>query len=932
MTFRTSARLVFAIVLQVGTCGAGAQTGLPLLEDVENTDCPEVLAEENASLTRTRQVNVDNDVLALLLPSADGSLLPIPIEFNFFDDVKVNAVFTHVEPRWPREFQGLPVSPIGYVWHGEIVDESADNLTMVTGPNGCLVQLAIGDHWYQLQRCGEDHIVREFTWEEIGLDCLSISDDSVDSEAMQSQSFSPESAGCDDGSIIDIIVVYSPDARYWEALLANGNTNDPSYIEAKIDDAIADANEAYKNSEVNTALRLLYKGEVDYVETPASDLSIRLHALEDYDGQVDEVHALRNALHADLICLIVHSGGTDAGVANIMGTESITFEAEAFSVCKRGFLTPFARILAHETGHNMGCAHDRLYENCLNDCDCDKGAFLYSFGHIFTGQDNVDYITIMSDQSGRRIQHYSNPNVLFSGTPTGIAPPSCDSADNAGTINETCNTVASFRKSSSQANTTIRKSITSAGIEAAAGASSSPVISDDGRFIAFSSAATNLFSGDNNSVPDVFIYDNVLNTLELKSGKVGGPANGASVQPVLSGDGRSIAFASDAKNLIVPIETTTFTDVYVRTDVASTQRLSVLTSNPATGGNNHSTNPSVSKTGRFVAFESLADNLDEQFSDLNLVRDVFIRDRDKDADFSFDEAGSSNSETVRIRGQNNADPNGSSINAALSADGVWIAFESDATNFLPAGQDTNTKRDIFIRNRTTGQTIRASVGPSNLQSDGHSYNASISHDGRLVAFQSDATNLLGIGNDTNGRTDIFIYDRVAGTTICASRATGASGSVGNGHSYDAYLAPSGKYIAFTSEATNFESPNNSVADVFVRALSDHTTTRMSVDSSGVEGNMPSGKPALNGFGQFVVFQSDATNLVSGDTNGFSDVYLRVQQNVGELSGDYFIDSLDQDILMQNWSEDRPCCAADLDADGDVDTDDLILQINNWWSE
>jgi Tol biopolymer transport system component len=347
--------------------------------------------------------------------------------------------------------------------------------------------------------------------------------------------------------------------------------------------------------------------------------------------------------------------------------------------------------------------------------------------------------------------------------------------------------------------------------------------------------------------------------------------------------------------------------------------------------------PVASQTGRFVAFESVANNLvpGDEFFD----RDIYLRNRDVDGNDSFDLAG--NVETIRVSQSWNAieEPDGESFAPAISSDGNWIAFESLATNLLIPGTDTNGKRDIFVRHRAGGPTIRISNGYGTDQSNGHSYAPSISQSGRYIAFHSDATNLLAPGADTNGKLDVFLYDRdtdndgafdVAGFTSMTRVSVSTSGQQGNGHSYDASISADGRTIAFTSDANNFESPNNSVSDVFVRDTDAATTTKISLNSAGQAGNGNSGAATIYYDGRFIAFQSDASNLVWPDTGGYSDIFLRDRgpQLLGDLDGNHVVNTRDRDILIQNYGTPQPCSAADLDRDGDVDGTDLAILLTN----
>ncbi len=284
-----------------------------------------------------------------------------------------------------------------------------------------------------------------------------------------------------------------------------------------------------------------------------------------------------------------------------------------------------------------------------------------------------------------------------------------------------------------------------------------------------------------------------------------------------------------------------------------TTRVSVATD--GTQGNSNSDYSDISDDGASVAFESIATNLVP--SDTNGVSDIFVQDSTGTTRVSVSSTGTQ--------------ANDASYNPSISGDGQYVAFESDATNLV--SDDTNGVADIFVHDQITGSTIRVSVSSSGTQADGTSYNPSISADGRYVAFTSEATNL--VVDDTNGVADIFVHDLITGTTIRVSVST--SGTQANNASSDASISSDGRYVAFTSEATNLVSDDtNDMSDVFVHDNTTGTTIRVSISSSGTQGNDASIIPSVSADGRYVAFTSYASNLVSDDTNGVSDVFVHDQ--------------------------------------------------------
>jgi Tol biopolymer transport system component len=221
---------------------------------------------------------------------------------------------------------------------------------------------------------------------------------------------------------------------------------------------------------------------------------------------------------------------------------------------------------------------------------------------------------------------------------------------------------------------------------------------------------------------------------------------------------------------------------------------------------------------------------------------------------------------------------GSPGGPCVSANGRFVAFESDATNLVSG--DTNGQRDVFVRDLLAGSTERVSITYNGFQGNEASEAPAISADGRWVAFQSYASNL--VRQDRNGHMDVFVRDRLGGWTTRASDAPGALYLNANGDSGWPSISADGRYIAFESEATNLVAGDtNGVRDVFVRDLQSLPPERVSVSSTGAEGNQVShhaGAESISADGRYVVFDSEATNLVPGDTNGQRDVFIRDRRN------------------------------------------------------
>src|SRR5213592_4033360 len=241
-------------------------------------------------------------------------------------------------------------------------------------------------------------------------------------------------------------------------------------------------------------------------------------------------------------------------------------------------------------------------------------------------------------------------------------------------------------------------------------------------------------------------------------------------------------------------------------------------------------------------------------------------------------AGAQTTERVSVASGGTTEGNDTSLGSALSADGRFVAFDSSATDLVAA--DTNGVSDVSVHDRQTGTTERVSVASHGAQGNGSSglvtfaFPPALSADGRFVAFVSAATNL--VASDTNGATDVFVHDRQTGTTERVSVAS--DGTEGNAASAGATLSADGRFVAFHSAATNLVAGDtNATNDVFVHDRQTGITERVSVASDGTQGNKASSYPALSADGRFVAFDSDATNLVAGDTNGTTDVFVHDRQ-------------------------------------------------------
>ena len=406
------------------------------------------------------------------------------------------------------------------------------------------------------------------------------------------------------------------------------------------------------------------------------------------------------------------------------------------------------------------------------------------------------------------------------------------------------------------AQVTSRVSVDSAGVQGNADVQfKNRCVSGDGRYVVFYGDASNLVPNDTNSAQDVFVRDLWLGITTLVSvDSAGVQGNYHSYWPTISADGRFVAFESRATNL-VPGDTNGAYDIFVHDlQTGATTRASVDSSGAQANGNSYGFGCSLSADGRYVAFGSDATNLVP--GDTNGIKDFFVRDL---------VAGTTERVSVDSAG---VEANATTIEAELSADGRYVVYFSAASNLVPG--DTNGVADVFLRDRAIGSTTRLSVDPAGVEGNGISRSPSMSADGRYVAYCSWATNL--VPGDANSAADVFVLDRQSGTTTIAS--LDSSGVEGDSYSYYPSISADGRWVAFYSNATNLvPGDTNALPDVFVHDRHSGSTSRVSVDSGGAEGNGFSGWPVISGDGSIVAFMSDASNLVAGDSNAFRDVFV-----------------------------------------------------------
>jgi Tol biopolymer transport system component len=569
-----------------------------------------------------------------------------------------------------------------------------------------------------------------------------------------------------------------------------------------------------------------------------------------------------------------------------------------------------------------------------------------------TGGGNSDSLPVGVSTNGRYVVFESSASDLVAGDTNGVTDV--------------------FVRDLAQGTTVLVSASTNGG--AGDNASRSAAMTPDGRYVAFVSAATNLVAGDTNGIADVFVRDLQAGVTMLASvGAKPVTGKGSSESPDITPDGRYVAFYSTATNLGAGVPNAQ--DIYVRDLVGGTTVwASVGAQAAAVSVRQNSSlacyNHAISADGRFVAYETspasgssslwpgliLRYSLDTGLTDLvhtnaavqpvvsldmrNLdmtpdgQRIVFVASTNgtsgattcillwdaitRDATLvsgdlnnqvatnctcdwpTIDPAGqfvvfsstATNLTTNVVSGGSHLflrdvqagvttllDGVGSLIDPLimpqLSADGRFVAFECGDANLF--SNDRNRDSDVVVRDLTTGSVELISARNASLPSlspNGPSLlaGACASADGRYVVFASEADNL--VANDTNQCRDVFLRDQLNGTNILVS--VGTNGFTGNGLSFEPAVSGNGRFVAFTSHADNLVAGDaNRASDVFVRDLQTGGTTLVSVNASGVgSGNKESYSAQVSADGKYVLFRSKAANLTAGTFTGTDNLFLR----------------------------------------------------------
>ncbi|KAB0266055.1 hypothetical protein [Microvirga brassicacearum] len=385
-------------------------------------------------------------------------------------------------------------------------------------------------------------------------------------------------------------------------------------------------------------------------------------------------------------------------------------------------------------------------------------------------------------------------------------------------------------------------------------------VSQDGRYVVFTSAATNLVAGVSDGTQHVFRKDMMTGTIELVSATgdaAPAAANKASNDPQISADGNYVLFSSAATNL-VPGDVTGFADIF-RKNLATGEIVLVSADQAHTQANGSSAVARMSADGRFVVFESAADNL--VAGDVNATTDIFRKDV-QTGEIVLVSAAADGTHTQL---------NQSSSNAQISLDGRYVVFTSRDSN-LVAG-DTNGVADVFRKDLATGEIVLVSTAgdAAHTQGTGASDFAQISADGRYVTFSSAATDL--VEGDTNGVTDVFHKDLLTGDLMRLTSTAPAQGHVeANRESFAGSLSADGRFAIFHSAASNLVSGTAAGEDIF---LNDLTTGEITLVSRGLQpGGGQSLNADINADGRYAVFESFSFNLASPDVNNTKDIFRK----------------------------------------------------------
>ncbi|OVE81730.1 hypothetical protein BVY04_02760 [bacterium M21] len=406
-------------------------------------------------------------------------------------------------------------------------------------------------------------------------------------------------------------------------------------------------------------------------------------------------------------------------------------------------------------------------------------------------------------------------------------------------------------------NTPTRINLSSTGQEANSW-SYYPKLSTDGRYVVYESSASNLVDFDYNGVTDIFVHDLQTGATERVSvSSTGQEADRDCYSPNISSDGRYVVFTSQATNLTWGDGNTTAVYIHDR-DLDITE--SVYT--PMSG--EYTNNPSVSTDGRWISFSSMSSYV--VGNDSNNAEDIFLIDR----------------QTYNITCVS-ATPSGftgnsGSYDAKITPDASYVLFGSGASDLID--NDYNNRNDLFLYTVATSSLERISISDDESEANDSTYYGAITADARYVAFSSNATNLT-MGSDFNGYEDIFLRDRILGTTVRLSN--GYDGSGANSYSSNPSITDDGQTVVFSSSANNLVATDtNTDADLFIVDVATGATEIITLGYDGSSANSYSYWGYISAAGTAVGIESSASNLVDNDFNGYSDIFVIELSDIGSL--------------------------------------------------
>jgi Tol biopolymer transport system component len=477
-----------------------------------------------------------------------------------------------------------------------------------------------------------------------------------------------------------------------------------------------------------------------------------------------------------------------------------------------------------------------------------------------------------------------------------------------------------------------------------------PSISDDGRFVVFTSTVQNIVPGPHTSgaVGQLLLHDrHTCELVRLSQTSAGIPGNFPSTYPVISGDGSTVAFTFSGTNLVsAPGLNMGTAQVMVYHRLNNTMEL-ISKSAGGVAGNGSCGAVTISEGGRYVCFQSDADNLIA--GDTNGMPDIFVFDR---------QANVMRRVNVGPNGEQSTQP---SRRPAISPNGRYVAFDSNTSNFSPISTggftqcylvDRDTDNDGIMDEPRATSIAMVSLTNAGLAANGHAYWPVPTPDGSAVVFNTSATNL--VTGDTNGANDIFM--RTLGSSTTTRVSVGPGGAQANAGSwFPMRFSADGRYMTFHSAAQGLiADATNGMTHIYRRDLTTGTNIIVSRNSDGDFADSSSEYAAISGNGEVVVYGSAGNNMIPGGSTNpdWVNVYARSFERhppscerlvcLGDIVSSTFlpppdgqVDGFDLAYLLGAWGA-NPGDPADLVSDtfmpppdGFVDGFDLAVLLGAW---